>query len=190
MTADEIMREKLDDHDYQVREVYAQFGLTSYTSQVMESGLINLLALDANLNDTHTSPDTFDRFRERYARLTLGRLLGEFESRFVAETDVIDSLQRALPLRNRVAHHFFWDKSVAFMSIGGRESMLAELYEMREAFADADSRVSALLRRIAVQAGLSPERIERSIDSEFTRLIEDGEARYGQRPPMDVGDSS
>lgn len=32
----------LDDHNYQVREIYAQFGLSSYLGQVMEKGVVNL----------------------------------------------------------------------------------------------------------------------------------------------------
>lgn len=171
MATDEITREELDEYEYQVREVYAQFGLTSYTSQVMERNLVTLLTFDANLNEAQPSTDTFDRSYEKFARLTLGKLLKEFEKRFPKEADVAIVLQEALPLRNRVAHNFFWDKSVAFVSVGGRESMLTELYEMREVFADTDEQVSALLLRIMEQAGLSPERREQMIHVELTRLV-------------------
>ncbi|MEO5535344.1 MAG: hypothetical protein ABIR17_09470 [Pseudolysinimonas sp.] len=37
----------LDDASYQIREVYAQYGLTNYASQVMEKGIVNTLVLKA-----------------------------------------------------------------------------------------------------------------------------------------------
>lgn len=62
--------------------------------------------------------------------------------------------------------------------------MIAELYEMREIFIDADGQVSALLRRITEEAGLTSERREQMIDFELARLLDRGQTRCG---PFDQG---
>ena len=116
MTESPLGREDdLDDHNYQVREVYAQYGLSSYLGQVMEKGLVNLLALHANVQLPNPTSNSFDNFFEKFAGYTLGRLIMAVEKAFPAETQTIVALRRALPIRNALAHDFFWDRAEQFM---------------------------------------------------------------------------
>ena len=147
----------LDDHNYQVREVYAQYGLSSYLGQVMEKGVVNLLTLHANVESSSPTQQSFDAFFERFAKYTLGRLIVAVERAFPAEVETIAALRRALPIRNSLAHDFFWDRATQLMSISGREAMLAEVISMHEVFQEADLLVSALVRRVAEGGGISPE---------------------------------
>lgn len=65
----------LDDEEYQVREVYAQYGLSSYPGQVMEKGVVNLPTLHANVESGNPSQQGFDALFDKFARYTLGWLI-------------------------------------------------------------------------------------------------------------------
>ena len=153
----------LDDESYQIREVYAQYGLTNYASQVMEKGVVNTLVLKANAASSTPTAQNFDVLFEQHARLPLGQLLRAFQKALPSESAVHDALSTALPLRNFIAHTFFWDRSVDFMSFSGRESMLAELIEARLLFEATDALVGELTRRVAADVGIDAETFERNL---------------------------
>lgn len=160
----------LDDHNYQVRGVYAQYGLSSYLGQVMEKGVVNLLTLHANVESGNPTQQSFDLFFEKFAGYTLGRLIVAVEKTFPAEVETIAALRRALPIRNSLAHDYFWDRAAQFMSFSGRETMLAEIIGMHEPFQLADALVSALVRRVAEVGGISPEQFEANLAEAFDDL--------------------
>lgn len=160
----------LDDHNYQVREVYAQYGLSSYLGQVMEKGVVNLLTLHANVELPNPTQQGFDVFFEKFAAYTLGRLIVAVEKNFPAEVETIAALRRALPIRNALAHDFFWDRARQLMSFTGREAMLAEVISMHEPFQSADALVSDLVRRVAEAGGITPEQFEVTLAEAFDEL--------------------
>lgn len=160
----------LDDHDYQVREVYAQYGLASYLGQVMEKGVVNLLTLHANVESPNPTQQSFDVFFEKFAGYTLGRLIVDLEKAFPAEVETIAALRRALPIRNSLAHDFFWDRATHFMSFSGREEMLTEIVSMHEPFKSADVFVTALVRRVAEAGGITPEQFEANLADAYDEL--------------------
>jgi hypothetical protein len=162
----------LDDSNYQVREVYAQYGLSSYLGQVMEKGVVNLLTLHVNVETPNSTQQTFDIVFEKFARYTLGRLIVAVEKTFPAEVETIAALRQALPIRNSLAHDFFWDRATQLMSFSGREAMLAELISMHEPFQSADLLVSALLQRVAVEGGISSERFEANLAEAMDELLQ------------------
>lgn len=153
----------LDDHNYQVREVFAQYGLSSYLGQVMEKGVVNLLTLYENVESSHPTQQSFDVLFEKFAGYTLGRLIKTMERTFPAEVETITALRRALPIRNSLAHDFFWRRAAEFTSSSGREAMLAEIISMHEPFQSADALVSALVRRVAEAGGITPEHFEANL---------------------------
>lgn len=164
MTEPPLGREDdLDDHNYQVREVYAQYGLSSYLGQVMEKGVVNLLTLHANIESPNPTQQSFDVFFEKFAGYTLGRLITAVEKSFPEEVETIAALRRALPIRNFLAHDFFWDRAVQFMSFSGREAMFSEIVSMHEPFHSADVLVSALVHRVAEAGGITPEQFEANL---------------------------
>ncbi|KRC58536.1 hypothetical protein ASE14_18340 [Agromyces sp. Root81] len=159
-----VMREDdLDDADYQVREVYAQYGLTNYSSQVLEKGILNTLVLKANSESPTPTAQNFDVLFAKYARLPFGQLLASFQKALPAETEAYDVLARALPLRNFIAHTFFWDRAVDFHSFSGREAMLSELMKAREVFESADALVNQVTRRVAAAAGIDADTFDRRL---------------------------
>lgn len=162
----------LDDHNYQVREVYAQYGLSSYLGQVMEKGVVNLLTLHANVESANPTQQSFDTYFEKFAGYTLGRLISAVEKTFPAEVETIAALRQALPIRNSLAHDFFWDRAALFMSFAGREAMLAEIINMHDPFQTTDQLVSALVRRVAEAGGITAEQFEANLSSALDELQE------------------
>ncbi len=160
----------LDDHNYQVREVYAQYGLSSYLGQVMEKGVVNLLTLHAVVDSPAPTQQSFDVYFAKFARYTLGRLVVAVEKTFPAEVETIAALRLALPIRNLLAHDFFWDRAAQFMSFSGREAMLAEILSMHEPFQSADELVSALLKQVAAQGGIGPDQFEAKLAKAMDEL--------------------
>lgn len=153
----------LDDASYQIREVYAQYGLTNYASQVMEKGVVNTLVLKANAESSTPTQANFDVLFAQHAKLTLGQLLRAFAKALPNESPAYDALATALPLRNFIAHTFFWDRAVDFMSFSGRESMLVELIEARELFESTNDLVADLTRRVAAEVGIDAVQFERNL---------------------------
>ena len=160
----------LDDHNYQVREVYAQYGLSSYLGQVMEKGIVNLLTLHANVRSPNPTQQSFDVFFEKFAGHTLGRLIVAVEQTFTTEVETVAALRRALPIRNALAHDFFWNRATQFMSFSGRGAMIAEIVSMHDPFQSADALVSALVRRVAEVGGITPEQFEANLTDAFDKL--------------------
>ncbi|GAT74860.1 hypothetical protein MHM582_3368 [Microbacterium sp. HM58-2] len=171
MTEPPLGREDdLDDHAYQVREVYAQYGLSSYLGQVMEKGVVNLLSLHANVESPSPTQQSFDVYFNKFAGYTLGRLILAVEKAFPAEVETIAALRRALPIRNSLAHDFFWDRATQFMSFSGREAMLSEILSMHEPFQAADALVSALVRRVAEAGGITPAQFDANLAEALDEL--------------------
>lgn len=171
MTEPLIGREDdLDDHNYQVREVYAQYGLASYLGQVMEKGVVSLLTLHAVVTLPGPTQQSYDVHFEEFARYTLGRLVVAVEKAFPAEVETIAALRLALPIRNALAHDFFWDRAAEFMSFSGREAMLAEVLSMHEPFQSADELVDALVKRVAAQGGIDPDQFEAKLSAAVDEL--------------------
>lgn len=151
----EVWREDLDDEDYQVREVFARYGRAMYTAQVMERGLINVLAL-ASLEWPWT-PEAYDACWGALARKTLGPLVKECERQLPQETELLTKLRGALGVRNLLAHDYFWEKAAAFTRPAGREEMLADFLTIHEQFAEVDAVTHAALSRVAAVLGFDPE---------------------------------
>jgi hypothetical protein len=176
--------DELDDHNYQVREVYAQFGLTVYLAQVLEKGVVNAVTL-AEAIDQHDVrpsvpfPDLYDTLEAANARLPLGPLLKKF-GRYVSEDPaLLGSLTGALERRNHLAHHFFWDHANDMMSAAGREEMLAELLLLAEQMHQTDQLVTPVVRRQLRDIGWTDEAFDRAIDDSLQRMHARAVAREG-----------
>jgi len=166
-------REELDDVAHQIKEVYAQYGLTNYFAQVVEKGTVNALTLKQTATSRQPTTETWDRFFAKNARLTLGQLLRRFETTFPEEPAVTAALKVALPRRNHVAHTFFWDRAAHFDSFAGREAMLADLEADRVMFQETNALVSDLVQRTFARGGMTQERFDVLVSEEVAALRAD-----------------
>jgi hypothetical protein len=174
-------REDLDDEAYQIKQVYAVYGLAAYQAQVLERGLANVLTV-AHTHAIGGSRDDFDAFLEQHLKATMGRLVDLLGSHVVDDGDLLPSLRAALEERNRLAHRFFREHELNFGSITGREAMLAELHGLIQLFEDVDASLRPVIDRFLASVGMTPEQRQRIEAESVLRLQKLAKARDGTEP--------
>jgi hypothetical protein len=93
--------------NYDVKEVFAFFGLAAYHAQVMEKAL---MILAVGLNIAHIPKVTNELVDELYAtheRKTFGQLFKIARETGVLDETMADRLRNALERRNYLTHQFF-----------------------------------------------------------------------------------
>jgi hypothetical protein len=87
----------------------------------------------------------------------MGRLVTLLTPSIQDDDELLDDLKAALETRNRLAHRFFREHDSNFMSISGREVMLAELIVARDEFEQVDARLEPVLDRFFASTGVDRE---------------------------------
>ena len=157
----------IDDESEHVKEVYARFGLAVYYAQVLEHGIVNaLVTLDLIPSKRHEAGTAekwgamVDEFMDQHFSTTLGRMIRALRTVTTVPDDLERHLTTALSKRNWLAHNFFRERAEEFMSAWGRDKMLHEVDECREAFRTADRRLDEIVRPIRHKFGLSDEMVQ------------------------------
>ena len=152
----------------QIREVYAHAGLALYLAQCFEMSLQNFLIIHARLSDRSITLVELESYEEGVQRQTLGGLLREVRQRVSfdssAETVIGDALQK----RNLLAHHYFKERAVDFMSPDGRDRMISELEDFQSCFKFADAVASSIAQAAGKVLGITDEILEQ----EMKKLLE------------------
>jgi len=95
-----------------LRELYARFGLAYYHSEVLHRGLCIILAMsDLPRRDLVTRPRVEELLSHAFS-LTLGDVIGELAGKIPGEYST--NLDEACKKRNFLAHHFWFDRVLAF----------------------------------------------------------------------------
>lgn len=174
----EVEREdNLNDHGYQVREVFAQFGLAMYKAQVLEQALVNVLTYAQASKASYPSPEIFEAFLDDNLTVTMGRILRRLEPYLENDQLFGRELSDALTLRNRLAHSYFREHDHDFFSFTGRETMLAEVIAAQEQFASLDKRLEPVLHRFLESAGVSPDFLSSFLKANLESITEAAKRR-------------
>lgn len=160
-----------DDRSEHVKEVYARFGLAMYFAQVLEHGIVNaLVIIDLIPSRRHLvrSPEewaaTVDEFMSHHFESTMGRLMRDLRSITAVPSDLEQLLRDALKKRNWLAHDFFRERSLDFMTTSGRDLMLNEVDDCRDLFKAADERLEAIVHPLRVAAGMTDEMLAKEYE--------------------------
>lgn len=163
------MRESLDDEAYQIKQVFAVFGLAAYQAQVLERGLANVLTV-ANTQATGGNRDSFDSSLQEHLKVTMGRLVTLLSPHVIDDEGLLARLREALDERNRLAHRFFREHEINFGSFTGREEMLTDLHGMIELFEAVDASIQPVIDRFLATVGMTPAQRQEIQDEEVRRL--------------------
>jgi hypothetical protein len=164
-----------------VKEVYAHFGLCMYCAQVFEIGLINILtALEAERSKTPIRA-TYDRLYQQHEGLTFGNLIKALSRHDFLTAEVLEEALRLKAERDDLAHRFFRDHDMDFMSLGGCYLMIEELEERRERFITLDARVSALQAGAFKKLGFTLETFEASYNAAMTQMLQEARTKFSSR---------
>ena len=153
----------------QVKEVYAHFGLAMYQAQCLEQQLALILATKYGPGPTKISIVDFEHLLDGLYTRTLGQLVREIGKLASLSEDEEGSLQQALSKRNWLAHRYFSDRSVDFLSESGRDMMVEELREVSEFFHSLDELFTQRTMEYVETLGITQE----LIDQQLERLLTD-----------------
>jgi len=153
------------------KTVYAHFGLTVYSAQCLEQAMIHLIVfLDhfpkavPNFSSKEQWYEDFDKFFDGESNRTMGQLLGRLQKLGIPCEQLKVKLKEALKKRNWLAHSYFSERAMEFMSESGRNKMISELEQANEFFMAVDSEVSTIFYQIAEKYGLTDDVLKKIMD--------------------------
>lgn len=153
----------------QIKEVYARFGLAMYQAQCLEQQLALILATKYGPGPTKLSNVEFESVLDALFLRTFGQLVKEIGKLASLSEDEEGRLQEALSKRNWLAHRYFYDRSIDFLSESGREMMVEELQEVSDFFHSLDELFTQRTMEYAETLGITQE----LVDLELNRLLVD-----------------
>ena len=159
----------LDHKSEHIREVYAWFGLAMFKAQCLERQIALMLATKYGPSPTRISRREFDAILEDLFSKTLGQLVSEIGKVAELSEDEKERLQKGLSKRNWLAHNYFWDRGVAFLSESGRVSMIEELQEMTYSFETLDELFTNRTIYHAKSLGITQQLLDETLE----RLVRD-----------------
>lgn len=166
-----------------VKETFAHFGRAYYMANVFEAGLaIALMQLDflAEVKRKFIASDKkdfdrkqyetdFDNFMDRQHAQSLGNLLKSAKRFNEIPSDFHAELLELKKQRDFLAHHFFRERSVEFISRRGKDSMISELEAAHEIFIRADRALDKIMEPVRRQLGFD----EAMINSMQEKLVQE-----------------
>lgn len=115
-----------DFDDAQVREVYSRYGLAMFMAQALEHGMVNALLVLRPLPtrkkhaDRSSWDEAFDRFYDIEPAKTFGNMARALEQTQAFSPDLGERLRSAKVQRDHLAHRFFREHNMDFMTRPGR----------------------------------------------------------------------
>ena len=159
------MIKEIDDESWQVREVYAKYGLAMYFAQCLETELVNLL-ISLKLKDRNKiTMFDFDSFMEENYRKTLGRLINSLKQAMEISDNLETELKELLEIRNYLAHRYFRVKAIDFMKKDGRQHMLSELESVISKLQNGDKKIDSIISVMREQYGITDEMISDDVEN-------------------------
>lgn len=164
---DFYQRDVPEPEDFEPKEVFAFFGLASYTAQVLEQALLCFAAMLHLSGKTGVTRELVDRLFDRLETHTLGQLLAETRKVTTLSDHADALLRRAIGKRNFLTHHFFAEHAADFMLEDGRSAMIAELRAAVQLFHAATAEVDRLHAPFATRYGLTNDKVEAIMEEEL-----------------------
>ena len=130
--------EGLDSESAQIRDVFAWFGAAVFQAQGLERQLAINLAAHYGTDPAIVTKADFDELLEMLFSKTLGSLTQSATDLPEITTSERNELEEALRKRNWLAHNYFWEKAIDFLSESGRASMIEELRDAAHQFEQLD----------------------------------------------------
>ena len=161
-----------DDTDLEsreIKEVFAHFGMAIFHGQGVERQIAILLATKHGPGLRNITRDQFDDLLTTQFDKTLGKLISNIRSVMMVPEDLSWDLKAALNKRNWLAHDYFWERAVQFMTTKGPAGMIGDLRTPGESFDRLDGQLIQITYEWADANGLTREMVQ----EELGRLVEE-----------------
>ena len=153
------------------REAFAYFGRAMYYAQCLEQQLGLMLATMYNRQFFEAPPEERDAFYDRELRKTLGQMVKALDNKINVSPTLQQRLEKAVDIRNRLAHDYFYERARHVHFIEGMEEMISELQEMTEFLDELDQEFTGITRKfLKKNFGITKEQLE----EETAKFIRDG----------------
>ncbi len=169
MTTNLVRWRSTSSDDEQVREVHARFGLAMFQAQVLEHGMVNaalvlsLLPTMSTFSDRAAWETAFDRFYDIELAKTFGNMLKRLEPLNGFPPDLLARLRTAKLERDNLAHRFFREHDLDFMTTVGRTNMIAKCDELIVLFQEADRELEAFTAPERDRFGITRDWIDKHV---------------------------
>jgi hypothetical protein len=167
--------DSLDPDEYennQVRDTYAHYGLAMYHAQVVEHEIVNLLVLARIVKARENAEQILSDPWERRFRETLGVLVRRLTPFMTGDQELLRDMTDAVRARNRLAHSYWRERAEDFVSLRGRDDMIAELTRLKDSFINLNRRLEQMSQPFRESLGMTQESIEALYTDMRTRIKE------------------
>jgi hypothetical protein len=146
--------------DAELTPVYAEFGAAVHDAQVLEFGLILLMALATRYDQAHFPEGP----RESLSPARIGKTLGQLffavrEKEYFTKAEK-KMIFKAIRKRNDLIHGYMVDRVHDLLSADGRQFLLEDIRRTRKSLQDADRVNASLIDRYLQDYGTSLDEVE------------------------------
>lgn len=147
--------------------VYAEFGAAVHDTQVLEFGLVLLMALATRYDDARFERNAVAALSSAQAGKTIGELFRAVRKKEHFTSPERKAIHKAIRLRNDLVHRFMVDKVEQLFSETGRRELAEELQGIRKAVQYADGIIASLIDRYLEEHGASLEELQEYAEDLF-----------------------
>ncbi len=140
--------------------VYAEFGAAVHDTQVLEFGLVLLMALATRYDDARFERNAVAALSSAQAGKTIGELFRAVRKKEHFTSPERKAIHKAIRLRNDLVHRFMVDKVEQLFTDTGRQELADELRGIRQAVQYADGIIASLIDRYLKEHGASLEDLQ------------------------------
>ncbi len=140
--------------------VYAEFGAAVHDTQVLEFGLVLLMALATRYDDARFERNAVASLSSAQAGKTIGELFRAVRKKEHFTSPERKAIHKAIRLRNDLVHRFMVDKVEQLFTETGRQELAEELRAIRKAVQYADGIIASLIDRYLSEHGASLEELQ------------------------------
>lgn len=149
------------------KEVYAHHGLAMYRAQCVEQSIVQLLiyfdffAKQVPLfKSVEQWKQDFDNFDQVMSAKTMGQLVKKLVDLGAVDPSIETLLREGLKARNYLAHRFFVDHALNFLSEEGRNKMIVEAEENCKLFNEIEEMLNPITHALSEKYGITQEQLK------------------------------
>ena len=150
----------MENEEYQIKDVYAHFGVASYMAQCLERSIAMVLVFVCGKGPKEVTRAELDNVLNKTFKKTMGQLIRELRSEGYPKA-MESAIDLALEKRNWLIHNYFYDRAGHFLTPKGREVMINELIEVRLLFEEVDGFLEKIFDEKSRELGISQEAVQK-----------------------------
>lgn len=160
----------IPEYPVEVQYVFGWFGAASHNAQMFEGDLISLHLLQAALKGKGNTSEQLRATETVLTRQTLGVLVRELSPAVPVSPEVQQLWERALALRNELAHGFFWKNHARLLTAFGCDDLSSELRGAAQAFGTASEAAQAAMDTCVSLLRIDQQEWNQRIQQELARM--------------------